>query len=367
MLGEVLHRQPGDNGTKGDLDIRVSFRHIVVKVVTRREQEVLLTKERKGEEVTLNSISLWVSPYMEIRTPFELSPKVRAILSDILSYKEAYLSSIDSVFINEEYIEDIITNLFYTLLEEKITFTTTSLILPIFSNPFIIGFILLSINSNTYILIKERYTQNLLAKLIYTIKLFFIGYLALREKSYNKVLLLRSSLSAFNLEKLFKDIFPNILTNTSRNYLEEILNYKRFLKRLNSNSITTYNPIRDINPSTFSIDEIIIDISILKTFFISILDDLERTLFKDLLFFSNTIEEDSPIILEIPNIKDINRSRDINITILSTPKLTSLETTILERLFTANSSLNTLLIKDLNKMNNQSNFNPKALKECLSI
>ena len=180
------------------------------------------------------------------------------------------------------FLEDRIIYLFYLLLKEPLGQLRLEEN-PIFKSPIITYLILISVDPLTLSFKEEAIISKSTSKLIYSSRLFFLGYISLKA--------ITKPLKSF--EELFTLNFSRFLTNQSKNYFEELTQIRAYLLKIIYNT-TKPSRIIDIEENLIAIDEKTIDIEKLRVFFSSIIDRLEEILYKDLLFTSKD-ELDLPL------------------------------------------------------------------------
>lgn len=136
------------------------------------------------------------------------------------------------------------------------------------------------------------FIQSLLSKIIYTTRLFTIRY---------------------TIDLTTRDIIDNPLkfiedrlTTNSNNYFKEFYILRTRFKFYNRGIISSYRPINDISPNRIGINNVEVDINILRTLFIEALESLEDLFYKEILYFS--LEDDNIIDLDLKSIRDFKEN-----------------------------------------------------------
>lgn len=263
--------------------------------------------------------------------------------------REFYNSKLEESKFKETLVY-IILRLFTKLLKEPIDITslesntTTTSILRFF--------IIRSINKSSLTFNKESTIENLLDKLLYNSKYFFLAYIINKTSiSSNRSIEYRFNKKSY----LFK--------KDSTNYYIEFFLLKKALKKYNSNTSNTKNIFKNIDNTTIKLvkDNLIINKDILEDYFKSILTKVEDLLYKELLLF--TIDKgniDTIIDLKLYKIEDNREDTNNLFSLLDNNYLKEYTKSSLNRLYSTNSSL----YKVVRKSNNTS-INLKLVKEYL--
>jgi len=223
----------------------------------------------------------------------------------------------------------------------------------LFLNPILTYLILISYNKYNNNFEKEVIIQNNTSIIIYNFRLFFIGFLRIKEEEaiYNK--------TNFNFNNEFNIYFPLYLTNSSNNIFEEITQIRLYAKAINNNN-TSENRVIDIDQDNISIDNKNISINSLKDLFKDLLFQLENILYKDLLF--SNIKE---LNLNINNIKDDINNCQIGFSFINyynkEQDLDIYKDLLINKLSIKESLISKTLIKDIN--NNNIIFKESNIKE----
>ena len=221
---------------------------------------------------------------------------------------------------------DIVLNLKDTIdLEENVSFR----------NPIITYFIIASLDSNRIKTLKNKNTivfkntsiiQNLLSRLIYTTRLYTLIY--------------SNYLTKRNLLKDSTNFIEDRLSSKSNNYFTDFYSLRIKLKYYNYNKVSNYKPIDDISSNIIAINNIEVNIDILRFLFNRILNKLEDTFYKDIIFFTNSInKEDSIIKLDLNQIID---SKDNTLALEDITKssyLSNIKNTIIRRFKDKNTTI----------------------------
>ena len=221
---------------------------------------------------------------------------------------------------------DIVLNLKDTIdLEENVSFR----------NPIITYFIIASLDSNRIKTLKNKNTivfkntsiiQNLLSRLIYTTRLYTLIY--------------SNYLTKRHLLKDSTNFIEDRLSSKSNNYFTEFYSLRIKLKYYNYNRISNYKPIDNISSNIIAINNIEVNIDILRFLFNRILNKLEDTFYKDIIFFTNSInKEDSIIKLDLNQIID---SKDNTLALEDITKssyLSNIKNTIIRRFKDKNTTI----------------------------
>ena len=168
--------------------------------------------------------------------------------------------------------------------------------------------------------------QNLLSRLIYTTRLYTLIY--------------SNYLTKRNLLKDSTNFIEDRLSSKSNNYFTEFYSLRIKLKYYNYNKVSNYKPIDDISSNIIAINNIEVNIDILRFLLNRILNKLEDTFYKDIIFFTNSInKEDSIIKLDLNQIID---SKDITLALEDITKssyLSNIKNTIIRRFKDKNTTI----------------------------
>ena len=275
-----------------------------------------------------------------------LSSSLLDNLEKIFNLGEPYYKGLDI----SSSLKVLLLKLFYTLLKEELEYSLDKD--SNFSNPLITYLILRSINSKTTLFREETYIQNLLSKLIYNSRLYYLGYI--------EYLLKENLIDNFTL-RITKEL-KELLVVESNNYFSTIYTLRNTLRRFNYRRISAYKPILDKGNDSLRVDNIPIKIGTLKTLFSNLLLKVESILYIDLLHFNSKSKDNSILELNILRIEDSieNNIPLENITTIdSYLKSISNKDLLIKRLYNPNTKLNNYLMLD------KVNFNLKNVKSFL--
>lgn len=257
-----------------------------------------------------NTLEETKQEYFNTVKDISLTKQTRSIIKDLLKYDFKNIS----YNYNPKDVEDFnlkIVTLFNSLLDDTIyiSFNTNNTL-----NNIVISYYFNSIlDSNTKELKNINYISRLSSIFIYNTRLIFLGYYYLYEKS--------TKLDPKTLNNLIENNIKISLSNSSKNYFEELTQIRAYSIALNRNFKSENYLIKEVKEDVINFNNIDYPISKLKDFFINILYKLELSLKEDLLFinsldllkipFSNI--EDTPLLNRVNNyIIDIFVLKDFN-------------------------------------------------------
>jgi len=177
-------------------------------------------------------------------------------------------------------------------------------------------------NSNNFI--KESNIENILSRIVYNSRLYSIGYI----NYYIKV----NNIEEDN-NKFLETYLDNNLTILSNNYFSELYTIRNKLKYYNFNTISTYKPIKNINSDNFKLENTIINIPKLKELFNSNLENLEITLYRNLLLFDTNSKEDKIVNIDLKKIIDNKDNNNYLEDLSNTTYLSTFRDTYIKRFY----------------------------------
>lgn len=210
----------------------------------------------------------------------DLEP-VRPLLADLLSLVDDLETfpdqSGDDYQAHLKTVEECIITVLITLLEQK----TQQQALgenSLFRSPVITFLLLQSVDRQTGGFKDEGVIQNYTSILIYSFRLAFLGLIRLQ-----------GDLEAFtnppgaDFDTTFKDLYTELLTNTSNNCFEELTQLRAYSHKISSTQLRP-GRIIDHSPNEVEIDSKRIRVDSLRTLFGALFDQLDGLLYDSLLF-----------------------------------------------------------------------------------
>jgi len=223
----------------------------------------------------------------------------------------------------------------------------------LFNSPIITFCILTSIDNNSLNFKEESNIQNLCSKIIYNFRLYFIGYLEL----------LSNIQKDFNFDNSFNKYYNKYLTNQANNCFSEITQIRIYTKKIAANKIAP-SRIADLDPNQIFIDNKLININKLKDFIQIGFTRLEDILYNNLLFIN---KED--IDIDLNNLKDNNNITNPYYYFIDFKSkeqdLLNYKQLLIKKLFNKDTLISQVLVKNIDTINSNINFNTLKVKELL--
>ena len=275
----------------------------------------------------------------------------------------------------------IIIIIFNYLLEIQIVLSTTKEYTA-FYNPIVSLSILNSYNFSTNTFYTANYIRQQLSYLIYTSRLFFIGYLGLIEDIYHENN--NEELNKYNInikkthyvnvskDSLLNTVFNSeyyryfTLKSTSYNYFQYISTLRAYLAPIARATISENKPILDINQDTIEVYNIAYNIGDIKLYFKTIILELEDILYNKLLFTSKSTLYNS-IGRNIDKLQDNKGKRDNNYSIEDNELFNSYTTYLSSLVVDSNTVFSKYLLKSFSIRQNKPKFYISNVSEWLNI